>query len=599
MNGSLRERLADACDRTSTQAAPTSTSRCRGDATAFPAPGRRRHVSAVAAYSPTGADQAAVAGRPQRPGRAVSWALSACVCAVLVLGRAPSDAAQPAASGGPVSSPVEQADRRARDLLAEGRVSEAISWLKTAIEQHPSEASLRWLLARAYLLDNNELWALRSLGALVELRPEDCEPRSWIAWIQIRQGLPAEARESLSAVACEPGTPAEVRRTLLAAVAEDSSGDHEQGHELFERARQAPAAYAEDRVALVHLAPRLAPGYVAPLVGRLDLDAGWASNARAGSPTDPATGVADASSPVVQANAWLRRSMAKDSTLRPSLEAQVRALGFLADAGSDYSYLMLGARPGFLAGRGETSLLVVYNFETLLLAGGDALDPGPVWYYNAHRGELELDLPGSAALFGGAGRRIFRESTRTRTEIDAGIGASLAFGDRASVLGALAVRRHDTGGGPYDLWGGSLLVSSELRLPKRWYARLGAVVALDDYPRSAGYFDPSAGGVLRRDTLLKLSASGFAPPLRNRARVGFSYEYAQRFSTTDPYDYQDHRLLLKLIWPVSHDPSMPRAVTPAGHVPLEYGFSEAGLEERIQDLLRQDEATRGCSSCVE
>jgi hypothetical protein len=44
---------------------------------------------------------------------------------------------------------------------------------------------------------------------------------------------------------------------------------------------------------------------------------------------------------------------------------------------------------------------------------------------------------------------------------------------------------------------------------------------------------------------------------------------------------------------------MPRAVTPPGHVPLEYGLSEARLEERIQDLLRQDEALRGCSLCVE
>ena len=39
-------------------------------------------------------------------------------------------------------------------------IDEAIAWLKAALERNPDAASLRWLLARAYLLDGNDFWAL-------------------------------------------------------------------------------------------------------------------------------------------------------------------------------------------------------------------------------------------------------------------------------------------------------------------------------------------------------------------------------------------------------------------------------------------------------
>jgi Tfp pilus assembly protein PilF len=525
--------------------------------------------------------------------------LCACGSAVLALGLALPAAARPPAPPDPAAPSSEPAGEPARELLAEGRVAEAISWLKTAIEQNPSEAPLHWLLARAYLLDGNELWALRSLGRLVELSPEDCRPRLWIAWIQIRQGLTDAAEESLATAACEPGTPDEARHTLLAAMVASRRGTHQESRALFERARRADAVYAEDRVALRRLAPQMAPGYVPPLSARFDLETGWTSNARAGSPRDPATGVAEVASPFGQASAWLRWVKARPSFVRPALEVQGQALGFLAERARDYSYVTLGARPGLLLGQRATSLLVAYRFETLLLERTNVYDPGPLWFYHAHRGELELDLSGRVMMFAGAGRRTYRESVRSRTELDGGIGASLELGDRGALLAALTGRWHDTEDGPYDLRGGSLLASTELRLPKRWSARIDLLASLDDYPHSAGYFDPLAGPVRRRDRLLKVAATGFAPALRSGLRLGLGYEYAQRFSTTDPYDYRDHRLLLKLVWPLSRDPSLPRSVTPEGHVPLEYGLSEARLEERIQDLLRQDEELRGCSLCVE
>jgi hypothetical protein len=50
------------------------------------------------------------------------------------------------------------------------------------------------------------------------------------------------------------------------------------------------------------------------------------------------------------------------------------------------------------------------------------------------------------------------------------------------------------------------------------------------------------------------------------------------------------------------DPWAPRVVDPPNHIPLDYGIgldAEPGLEEeRIQDLLRQDETARRGSTCM-
>jgi hypothetical protein len=47
------------------------------------------------------------------------------------------------------------------------------------------------------------------------------------------------------------------------------------------------------------------------------------------------------------------------------------------------------------------------------------------------------------------------------------------------------------------------------------------------------------------------------------------------------------------------DPWLPHAATPIGHVPLDYGLADAEAGERVQDLLRQDEAAQRSSSCRE
>ncbi len=490
-------------------------------------------------------------------------------------------------------------EAKGRELLESGSASDTVAWLKEAIERHPDSNVLRWLLVRAYLNDNNNFWALRTLLALAERFPTDCEPWLWTAWIQIQQGALDEAREALSSANCRPNTPKSARKALLLSMVEQHAKNQNRAKKRLDKARQADAVYAEDRDAIERQITMLDPGYIEPITLKLDLSLGWTSNAIAGSPVDAQSAREDASSPTGQAGLWLRSVAPTGQYLRPTVELDGRALGYTSNAGRSFTYLLMGARPGLMIGDTIPHALIAYHYETNLLAGGDQYDQGPIWFYNAHRGEVEMTPFGSMTLFGGAGRRIFRRYIRSRTEFDGGIGGNVSIGEIWRILGALTARGHLANKEVYDLIGGSLLLSAEARLPERWSIRAGALVDYDSYPSSTGYFDEASPDTKRNETALKLSGSGFTPPIWEGVKVGLTYEYSQRFSSIALYDYTNHRILLKLLWNLSFDPFLPRAITPKGHVAIDYGFEAEEMEERIQDLLRRDESIQRGSSCVE
>lgn len=485
-----------------------------------------------------------------------------------------------------------------KKLIASGRERDAIELLKVAIGRHPNAEELRWLLARAYLRDRNYFWAFRTLAGLSQLTPEDCGPLLWTAWIQSQKATLVEARETLLRARCARDTPAETRRALLLAMVEERSGRLTAALEQLASARSAKLIYDEDRTALKRLTASLDPGALPLLTGKLELLVGGTTNARAGSPIDPANLGTDASSPTGQSNLWLRLVGPTGRRIRPSAEIEGRSIGYTADVGRDLSYLAGSIRPGLILGDSAPSGLLAYRFETLLLAGGDRYRDGPVWFSNAHRAEFEIEPTPSVSVFGGLGRRLFREAGRSRTETDGGVGSSSQPIPELRLLGALAGRWHGAHRSTYDLWGGSALLSAEWRLFEAWAVRAGALVGLDWYPHSAGYFDATRPQARRRDTLIKLSTSALSPQSEG-VRAGAAYEYSERLSTAAPYRARDHRLLLKLAWSFSADPQVPRPVSPDGHVPLDHAMGASDFDARLGDLLRQDDATQRSSSCVE
>jgi hypothetical protein len=494
---------------------------------------------------------------------------------------------------GPPHGSVED---QARALVAHGQGAQVISLLKAEIERDPRSMTLRLLLARAYLDDGNDFWALRTVAAVADLHHEDCNLSLWLAWIQIRQGALSQAREVLDG-ACSNWQPEQARRALLLAMLEHQEGSPAEAQARLDEARAVGLVYPEDRAAIGQLQDKLEPGHLPPITGRVEVGLGWAANAQAGSPTDPISARTAKSSPAGQTNLWVRFLKPGRSWVRPSLEGEVRALGYSAAAGRDFSYLSLGGRPGVQLGRGNTKVLVAYHHESLLLAGGDRYDGGPLWFYDSQRAEAELEVPLGLMAFAGVGKRNFREMGRSRLEADGGVGGAFDVGTRTHLLGAISGRYQNAANDAYDLRGASLLIAAEIRLPRRWSARTGLLVSGDLYPRSAGYFDPAAFTTNRRDVLLKLSASAFIPPLLDQVKLGLFYEFANRDSTAHPYAYTDHRLLAKLIWNFTADPWLPAAVSPVDHVAIDYGLGARELGERVQDLLRQNEDVQRSASC--
>jgi hypothetical protein len=473
-------------------------------------------------------------------------------------------------------------------------VRERISSLKEQLANDPESEGLTLALVNAYLEDGNTLWALRT--ALSYPGEESCEMMSWIAWLHFRQGALDEAREALFTGSCWETPPHTARRELLLALIEQQAENETGARAHLKAAHGEKHAFAEDREAIARLVSR-DPGFLPPLSGRLELGLGFTSNALAGSPTDSAATKTDNESPMGQTSTWLRFVAPMGRWVRPAVEVDARAHGFTTESGRDLSYGLFGVRPGLFVGWLPSALLA-YRYEGLLLAGGDLYDSGPLWFYDAHRFELEAQLLTSLTVFGGAGRRNFREIGRSRAEVDGGVGGSFELGSRTRIMGALTGRWHGADKAPYDLRGASVLLNAEVRLPASWSTRAGIVAGLDAYHRSAGYFDAASPELTRRDVLLKLSAGVSSPSLAQGLKVGLFYEFSHRDSTIQIYEYVDHRVLAKLQWSFSFDPWLPSAVAAPDHIPIDYGLGSTALEERIQDLLRQDEAAQRSSSCV-
>jgi hypothetical protein len=287
-----------------------------------------------------------------------------------------------------------------------------------------------------------------------------------------------------------------------------------------------------------------------------------------------------------------------DLLLRPALEAQLRGLVFTASEASDFSFLTLTGRVGAYLGKGQPRLYLGYRPEYLLLNQDDRFDDAPVWYFSAHRGELELEVASWMFAFAGVGQRGFRERGRTRTEADAGLGGHVPLVQRLSLLWALSGRRYAAENEAYDLAGGTAIVNLQYQLPKGWWLRTGFTWARDWYPKSEDYFEP--GVDKRTDTYVKVGGLIGSPSLWG-LRVGLGYEYSDRDSTAERFAFADHRVTLRITWSGSASLSRPERVCDKTEAPMDWGFEggEAGTGERIQDLLRQEEQVQRSCGCVQ
>lgn len=497
-----------------------------------------------------------------------------------------------AAPCAPACGTAECEVEAARCLLDRGEAEPAKRRLKEIAGRQPDRLEVQLLLARAYWDLSNLPWARRVLLGASAARPASCVVRSWLVWLQVKSAELDAAQALLDEPGCPDTDPMRARWELLESALARLRAQPDRASAALGRAERRRVLLEEDRALLDDLRSRLRPGVPAPLRLRLELGAGYTSNGLMSSPADLVSAARATGSPALLVDAQLRFEPPWSlRRVRPLLELGVRGLALTAGSVSDYSYYGFSLRPGLAIGR----LRLLYGGQLLLLAGGDEHQPeGPRWFYETHRGELEWEPTSWLTLFGGAGRSIFRELARTRAELDGGAAFSLSLGRARLLLGA-SLRGHVAQSAAYDLFGGMALGSLGLPLGPL-SARLRLILSFDIYPRSAGYFTDEN----RRDLLTKAAAEIWSPAWRG-LRGGLTYEVSHRASSVATYEYVDHRGLARLSFSLELDPWAPRrAATPRDHVALPYGLTRGqGLEEeRIQDLLRQEDAARRGSSCV-
>jgi hypothetical protein len=486
-------------------------------------------------------------------------------------------------------------------LLNQDKAREAIALLKPLVKERSAEAVLARCLARAYLADKNPFWAQKTLQEAVSRNPKDCQSLSWLAWVYIGQGYVDLAREILKRPEC-PITEAErTRWLLLRAFVARTKEDHQATSDLVGQVADRDSMYAEDEELWHYLRRHVDPSWIEPIRLRLDLSGGYTSNATAGLPTDP--GLQGPKSPVGRLELIGTLVWPSKSTVRPALDLNFRGHGLTAKDASDQSYLELAARPAVILGRDMPRVVVGYEAD-LLLVNQDKRS----LFYSGHRGEVELEMEKWTAFLG-AGYRIFDEDARTRAEFDGGVGGGFLLFDRLQVMLVGLLRYHLASEDPYDLMGATGILVMRTSLGAGFNLRVMGSFGIDYFLNSGGdagdlYF----GTTDKRFEMFSRLSAGVWSPAWSGVRLGLIYDLSWRDSTADTdrmdFDFLEHRAFLTVRWTFDSNPWAPALEAPRVHTPLHYGLSSrkaSGLdEERIQDLLRQDEADRrgacGCGS---
>jgi Tetratricopeptide repeat len=529
----------------------------------------------------------------QAPGRL-------CITASLLVALTSAPAAAAAPTCARSCTTVACAREAARCLLEGGDPRAAKSLLKEAVFRHPKIAELRLLLAQAYLALDNRVWARRVLVEAVGTLGGSCQLRSWLIWVQLQNAELDEAAALLDEPGCPGKAPMKGRWHLLRGTLARHRLKPEKAAGQLDKADDMGTLYQEDRQLHRQLVRYARPGLPPPVDLRLELGGGYTSDGLAGSPSDTAH-PEGRPSPLVSVDLLALFEPPWGRLVRPALELGLRGLFFTDEEVQDFGHLALSVRPGLRLG----DLRLGYGGQLFLLTGGDTYDTGPRAYYETHRGEVEWAPRPWVTLLAGAGRSIFREAPRSRTELDGSVGLSFRPW-RLAVLAILSLRGHWAQHDAYNLGGGTLITSATLPLgPVSLRARF--LLSVDLYPDSAGYFDaaaataPAAAAESRRDLLLKGGLEGWSPAWRGM-RAGLSYELSGRESSIDAYNYTDHRVLLRLRLRLDFDPWAPSTADDRpGHVRLPVGAASAKdrlEDERIQDLLRQEDAARRGSTCV-
>lgn len=472
---------------------------------------------------------------------------------------------------------------------------------KRALASNPDDFQLRLELGIAYYRAGNDFWAVRVLSAVVDDHQDDCAARSWLGLALLRRAFPRQALESVDAkVTAQCRGPDLTRVLMVRAMALAALNRMKDVDSALRQAALSKEGYDSDVKALPGLKRRLLPDSLSDVTWSFEIGAGYTSNARMGSAVD-STGDDDGGSPMTTVDARVRLSPETGSIVRPVLEIQPKLNLFLAGAASKFGFFDFTGQAGLLFRSVLPRIFVGYRPEWLVLTHGFKSDDSPVLYMAAHRGEFEVEILPSLMVFGGVGHRTFVEMVKTRIEADVGLGGSARPVADLTALWAVAGRYYDARHAAWSQFGMSATGAFVIRMSRDFTARVSASISIDYYPWSAATTGQNPFGCdeNRFDLLVRTGGQLWSPSMAG-ARLGVSYDFSTRDSSAAAYSFTDHRVLLRLKVTGSTDFRRPESsgVDAGPHADVDWGKEGSGFDERVRDMLRQDEQVQRSSSCV-
>lgn len=461
--------------------------------------------------------------------------------------------------------------------------------------------------AAVYLEQGNTLWAAKTLIERVQAAPDDAESRAWAAWVLLQDGDTYRAQRLLDAAPGSEEPPAAARLELLQAALHQLAEQPDKAEPLLAELRHEPALFDEDRAMLASLRQQILGDRGEPVSARLQLSGGYASNVVGSAPQDTGSGRMSDQAPVATADAVLRFEPWTSPWARPVGELRAKGSSPFTAETVAFGYITGGARAGVELGPAAgTRARLMYAPELMGLRG----DPDPStlttsqdplvggWIMETHRGDFELDLGPNVQLFGGGGRRIYRELPRTRTEADLGGAVVVPLGAGWNVSALATGRKHWARHPGWDAMGATGLVRLRAPLPGDHMVKLLSMLTWDSWP-AYQQWEPTV--LERTDVAARVQVGPWTRSF-DGWRFGLTYNLAYRASSVDAYDYTDHRALLEIRWQGGWNPTAPAvAAVDAAHQPMLWGLEEGGDLglDRVQDLLRQEDSARRGSSCAE
>ncbi|MFA5624978.1 MAG: SUMF1/EgtB/PvdO family nonheme iron enzyme [Bradymonadales bacterium] len=471
-----------------------------------------------------------------------------------------------------------------------GNFQEAISKLKDAQKRDATNTDITRALGISYARVQNFPWAMRQFRALLKDDPYDCQSRAWLAWSFIQMADLDEANSLLARAQCRSSA-FSARLSLLQSYQALLQENRSLAKERVEEAKESKTLYKSDALVLDVLSRELGLKHDPNLTWQIDLSGGYASNAISAAPNDPVLFDTKASSGLFSYDARLGLDPLSHIFVRPALT--LRSQGQFILKHMDFSFIELEANLGIILEGKGLKFGASYHPQALYISGNDQYGTGPLLYYLGHRLELDLEILNRYYIFSGYGLRKFRHISRTRQELDIGIGAYHPLPYNIGLAwGASYKYWNSYKGNYYNLHGFNASVYLDYRFSFDMRFRLGSTYTLDDYPHSAKYFDVKA----RRDHSLRGSLQIWSPAWYH-FRIGLDAKAARRWTTASLYAYEDYRAMLVLRWSGSLQFYKAKELKDDLFA-LPWTMQAREDREKIRDIIQQDEDLRGSSSCI-